>query len=579
MIKSILKSVLLSALLLVGYSSFAQEQDEEEEQDFNSILCDDEATYTYNLFEADKYFLEENFEMAEGYYLLCLNLNPDNPFLFYRLAAISLQRKDLIAAENYIDKCLNFNDKNVWYLYLAGSIYTLSNHLDKAESTFHKLIAIQPDEFDFYVCLSDVYIQAKNYKKALSTYDFIEKKFGIDDQITLQKKNIYLQLKNKKKAEAELVKLINAYPDEVHYKRLLADFYYQIGDIKRAIEYYKQILADNPSDGVSHLGLAGCYHSIYDIDNFFNELNYGFNSLSVESDIKVSILVDLTRDPKIINDNFDRVFNLSEILMKLYPNDCDVNAIYADFQLNKGDVYVARLALEKVLETRKDKVTVWEHVLLIDNQLLDWNSMVKHSSEAIEYFPSMPAFYFFNGLSNFQLSRYEQAKNSLEFGYKIISKSDPLQSDFLTFLGEVYYKLDDKDKAYSYFEKLLEFDPDNTMVINNYSYYLSLDKRDLEKAREMSLKTIQIEPDNSTYLDTYAWILFELKQYSEALSYIKKAVDNDGTHSGVIIEHYGDILYFNNDVNGAIEQWKRVKVIGNGSDKLDEKIASEKYIE
>ena len=95
----------------------------------------------------------------------------------------------------------------------------------------------------------------------------------------------------------------------------------------------------------------------------------------------------------------------------------------------------------------------------------------------------------------------------------------------------------------------------------------------------MSLKTIQREPENATYLDTYAWILFEMKQYSEALKYIKKAVDYDSTRSGVIIEHYGDILYFNDDTDGAIEQWKRVKTIGNGSDKLDEKIVSGKYIE
>ena len=469
--------------------------------------------------------------------------------------------------------------KNFWYLYLAGNIYTLSNHFDKAESTFSKLITIQPEEFDFYVCLADIYIQKKQYKKALSTYDLIEKKFGIDEAIVIQKKNIYLQLNNKKKAESEIVKLINSYPEEIQFRRVLADFYYQIGDFKKAISTYKNILADNPSDGVSHIGLAGCYHSLYDIDNFFSEIALGFSSLNVGVEIKVGILIDITHDSKIINEYFDKVFNLSEILMKIYPDDCDVNAIYADFQLNKGNIYIARLALEKVLQTKKDKFTVWEHVLLIDNQLVDWNSMVKHSSEAIEYFPNIPVFYFFNGLSNFQLSRFEQARSSLEFGYKILSKTDPLQSDYLTFLGEVYYKLDDKDKAYSYFDKLLEVDPENMMVMNNYSYYLSLDKRDLAKARQMSFKTIQKEPENSTYLDTYAWILFELKQYSEALTYIKKAVDFDLTRSGVIIEHYGDILYFNDDIKGALEQWERVKVIGNGSDKLDEKIASQRYIE
>lgn len=572
--KIFLKVGLFAFGLFFCVSSYCQE----ENAGFESIFGD-EITYQYNIFEADKYFNEENYELAESYYLLCLNFQPENPYLLYRLASISLQQKDLNSAEIYIDKCLNYNDTNEWYLYLAGNIYGFNAKLEKAEKIFNKLISLKTNEFDFYVCLADVYIKGNKLKKALSIYELIEKKFGIDETIVMQKKNIYLQLKNKKKAEEELVKLINYYPEEVQFQRILADFYYQLGDLDKAISAYKKILADNPSDGVSHIGLAGCYHSKKDIDNFFNEITAGFSSLMVSVEIKISILIDITHDPKLINENFDKVFNLSELLVKIYPDDPDANTIYADFQMNKGNIYIARLALQKVIETRKNKYGIWEQILFIDNQMADWNSMIKHSAEAIEYFPNIPLFYFFNGISNFQLSKYTQAKKSLELGYSILPKNDPLLSDFLTFIGEVYYKLDDKETAYSYFEKLLDADPGNLMVMNNYSYYLSLDKANLQKAREMSLQTIQKEPENSTYLDTYAWILFEMKQYSEALKYIKKAVDFDSTRSGVIIEHYGDILYFNDDAEGALEQWKRVKTIGNGSDKLDEKIVSGKYIE
>lgn len=550
----------------------------QEDNELENVFGDD-MTYTYNLFEADKYFSEENYDLAESYYLLCLNFQPENPFLLYRLASISLQRKDLNSAETYIDKCLSYNNKNEWYLYLAGNIYRLCGHFKKAENIFFQLISLKPDEFDFYACLADVYISAGDLKKALLTYDSIEKKFGLDETIILQKKNIYLKLNKPKKAENELIKLVNAYPDEIQFKRILADFYMQIGNIEKSLSVHDSILKDNPNDGYSHLGLAACYQILKDEDKFYSELNAGFSSVNVSCEVKVGILIDLTRNSNIDAKKFERIMKLSEVLVQYYPNDPDVNTIYADFQMNKGDLYIARLALQKVVETRKDKYAIWEQLLFIDNKMADWNSMLNHSAEAIEYFPNIPVLYFFNGISNFQLSRYEQAKKSLEFGYSILPKNDQLLPDFLTFIGEVYYKLDDKEKAYSYFDKLLDADPENLMVMNNYSYYLSLDKANLQKAQTMSLKTIQREPENATYLDTYAWILFEMKQYSEALKYIKKAVDYDSTRSGVIIEHYGDILYFNDDTDGAIEQWKRVKTIGNGSDKLDEKIVSGKYIE
>lgn len=551
-------------------------------QDYDAIqlLNDDEIMFKYNLFEADKCFLEHNFELSENYYQFCLNYQPENAFILYRLATISFQNKDLSQAVSYIDKCLAYNDTNVWYLYLAGTIYENSNLTDKAVAVFNKLIVNQPKVVDFYVCLADVYIQANRYKEAIKVYDQIEKKFGIDETILIQKKNLYLKLKDKKKAEFELKKLADAFPEEPHFKLILADFYQQINDIKSAISIYQSVLAKYPNNGYSHLGLAGCYQILNDEKNFYNELVSSFKSSDIECEVKVGILVDLIHDIKNYSrEDFDKVMKLSELLIFYYPEDPDANTIYANFQVNLGNIDIARTALLKVIEIRKDRYAVWQQLILIEHQMNDWISLFKHTSEAIEYFPNQPLLYLINGLSGFQLSKFEQAKKSLELGYSILPKSDPMRAEYLTYLGEINYKLDNKVEAYKYFDKVIELEPENVMVLNNYSYYLSLDKDNLDKALEMSKITITREPDNPTYLDTYAWILFEKQKYLEALRYIEKAVNLDITHSDVIIEHYGDILYFNDDIDNAIEQWKRARTIGNGSGKLDEKIENQKYID
>ena len=573
MTNKLFKYCLLFFSALVCYVTSAQEQIEVE-----SILNDSEVSYKFNLFEADRYFLQNNLDLAENYYQLCLHMKPDNPFILYRLASIYLNSNNLTDAEYYIDKCIALDNSNEWYLYLAGNIYSISKKYQKAESIFKLLIDKNPNEFDFYICLSDVYIQDNQLKKAVKVYDFVEKKFGIDETLLIQKKNIYLKLNNQKKAESELIKLVESFPDELQFRRILADFYLQIGNVNKSISIF-QDMVDKHSDGYSHLGLASCYQSLGKKDFFYDELEAGFSSSSVPCDVKVGIIVDILSNLKSNNEEFERVFKLSEILLKNYPDNPDVNTIYADFQMNKGNIDIARLALENVIQYRKDKYPIWEHIMLIDNQLNDWISLFKHSTEAIEYFPNIPLFYFFNGFSGFQLSKYDQAKKSLELGLSILPKNDKLQSDFLTFLGESYYNLGDKNKAYECFDKLISIDPNNIMVLNNYSYYLSLDKKNLDRAKSMSYSTIVMEPENPTYLDTYAWILFEMKSYSESLKYIKKAVELDKTRSEILIEHYGDILYFNGDVDGALEQWKRVKTLGKGGDKIDEKIESKKYVE
>ena len=55
----------------------------------------------------------------------------------------------------------------------------------------------------------------------------------------------------------------------------------------------------------------------------------------------------------------------------------------------------------------------------------------------------------------------------------------------------------------------LRYWPDNTMVLNNYAYFLSLEERDLEQALTMSSRVVALTDNNPTYLDTHGWVLFQ----------------------------------------------------------------------
>ena len=124
------------------------------------------------------------------------------------------------------------------------------------------------------------------------------------------------------------------------------------------------------------------------------------------------------------------------------------------------------------------------------------------------------------------------------------------------------------------FDKVLEMNPQDVLVLNNYAYYLSLLDQDLSKAEDMSSKAVMLEPDNGTYLDTHAWVLFKRKVYSESLYYMKQAMEKTTDPSGVLYEHYGDILYMNGKKEEASEMWKKAKEMGDEvSADLEAKIA------
>ena len=116
------------------------------------------------------------------------------------------------------------------------------------------------------------------------------------------------------------------------------------------------------------------------------------------------------------------------------------------------------------------------------------------------------------------------------------------QVSCLSIIGDTLHEQGEVRKAYKTYEQALKLDPEYCPVLNNYAYFLSLEKRKLAKAEKMSRITIEKEPDNPTYLDTYAWILFLRGKAKEAKPYFKHAMLYGGKDSAVILMHFSMVL-------------------------------------
>lgn len=125
------------------------------------------------------------------------------------------------------------------------------------------------------------------------------------------------------------------------------------------------------------------------------------------------------------------------------------------------------------------------------------------------------------------LKRFKQPKQKVEL---------------LSLKADCLYKLGKKGKAFRTYEKALKIDPDNLMTLNNYAYFLSLEKRNLLKAEKMSRRTVEAEPDNVNSLDTYGYILYLLKRPAEAKTYFKKAMIYGGKDNETVLYHYYLVL-------------------------------------
>ena len=171
-----------------------------------------------------------------------------------------------------------------------------------------------------------------------------------------------------------------------------------------------------------------------------------------------------------------------------------------------------------------------------------------------------------------RLNRNIEAIKILEQGLEKVRNNNALKLQFYTFLAESYQSAGNNEKSDEFFELALKIDPDNLLLMNNYSYYLSIREEKLEFAEKISKKTIEAEPENSTYLDTYAWIMYKIGNYKKAKEYIEKAIDFGGKEDPEILEHYGDILDIQGHKEEALKYWKLSLEKGNIGNGIVDKI-------
>ena len=304
-----------------------------------------------------------------------------------------------------------------------------------------------------------------------------------------------------------------------------------------------------------------------------------FANEKVDVDTKIKILFPYLQYWEIQKDKKQDAFDLAEILTATHPNEAKGFAI-------KGDLYYldtqndkAMEAYQKSLSLNKDVFQVWQQVMVLYNQKKDWSSLGKTCNDAMGLFPNQSLIYLFKGGAEVQNKEYEKALKSFSKGEKMSGDNDKVRAQFWANLGDAYHNLSRVGESDSAYDRSLKLDPENSYVLNNYSYYLSLRKANLEKAKQMSAYANKLEPDNSSFLDTYAWILFQLNDFTGAKEWQEKAMKAGGDKSGTILEHYGDILFQLGSKEEAIKFWKQAKELGTDSSTIDKKILEGKYVE
>ena len=538
----------------------------------------DPSKFTYYFIEGCKERMKGNFELAEKSFTECFKIDPNSAAVMFEIATIKKYKGQHEIALRYSKDCALQDPKNEWYQLLYIECLHNTKQYSQAADVYIKLVKNYPNRAEFYEGLAAEYMYAQNFEKSFKIYEELETKFGQNEAFTLNKIKILKTLNKKSEAEIELKKLIKSNPSEIKYYNYLAEFYIETEQNEKVLIVYHDALKVEPNNPMIHLALADYYKVINDKENFYKEIKIAFKNPDLDIETKQKILgsyFELSEQNSIYQKEANE---LCEIMLRMHPNASESHSLKADFLFRDKKIKEAQGEYEIAVQLDKGKFGNWNQLMYIDSELNENKKLEEHSSEAMELFPNQPTPFFFNGIANIQLKNYQKAVESLNEGIEFVYKDNLLLTQFYYNFGDAYNYLKEYEKSDKAFDDALKIDPDNSVVLNNYAYYLSIRKDKLDKAEKYSRRSNEISQNNRSYIDTYGWILYQLGKNAEAEIWLARAVKM-GAKNAVILEHYGDVLFKLNKITDAVNYWKEAKLSGGNSEILDKKITDKKLYE
>lgn len=551
---------------------------------FTSFKSDNEAElqrkYDYFFFEGTRLKVQGKHDAAFELFQHALSLRPQAPSALYEIAQYYLYLNQIPLAEETLEKAVKNDPDNYWYSQTLAGLYQQQNKKDKAIELLEAMSKRFPGKQDPIFGLIDIYGRDQDFPNLILLLNRLEDKVGKSEQITMEKFRIYTQMGDEKKAFEEIEGLVKEYPLDMRYLTILGDTYLQSEKDEKAYEIYKKVLATEPNDPLARYSLATYYEKKGETELYDQQIDTLLLNKNTDTEIKMTLMRQIvTRSEQAGGDSL-RIIQLFDKIIEQDTDDTQIPMLYAQYLISKKMDQETIPVLEHILNLDPANTAARLTLLGAAIRKNDFEWVIRICEPGIEATPESLEFYFYLGIAYFQKKEYDK---SLDIYQKALQQTKPttrkeLVSDFHSMMGDIFHSKNEMQQAYAAYDSALVYNPDNISALNNYAYYLSVERRDLDRAEEMSHKTIKAEPTNSTFLDTYAWILFEKKNFGQARIYIDQALQNGGEESEVIIEHAGDIYYMIGEVEGALKLWQQALEKSPDSKILKKKIKKKKYI-
>jgi len=167
------------------------------------------------------------------------------------------------------------------------------------------------------------------------------------------------------------------------------------------------------------------------------------------------------------------------------------------------------------------------------------------------------------------LGKHREALKELEEILKLDKpKGGDLRMVRIPLIGTLHHLKEDI-RAETLMREMLDDDPDDVLILNNFGYHLAEQGRKLDEAETMIRRAMELDRDakikvgdpdaeSGNYLDSLGWVLFKRGKYAAAQKALEDATKfAEVSENGVVWDHLGDVYFRTEQLKRAAAAYER----------------------
>ena len=413
---------------------------------------------------------------------------------WYGLARLYQGRRPLKALEVYERITAHFGPEwNV--LFQIADLCNKLGQFDKAADALKQMSAIDPGNQELKLSLAQTYVRAGKLDEALAVYEGLRELYPGNIEYLGEIAGVHLMQKQYAKANEEFASILGRDSVSVDTKLHIGELYYDQSQqdstlAPRARAVFTKIRAEHPADWRPYWFLGAIGSRIHD------------DTLAVANLKRVTELASWNADAwawlssvYLMKNKFDDVVGVLESALKVVPDDFRVNFFLGVAYSRLGRQLDAVRVLERArhidprnvdalsqlalvydgLKRFDESDSLYESALALDSSnhlvlnnysysLADRGVQLERAEEmakkAVAAEPDNASYLDTMGWVEFRLGRYRDAEGWVK---KAVARGD-VSAVVYEHLGDIYFKLNERDRALEQWNNALKLDEKNTAL-------------------------------------------------------------------------------------------------------------------